>query len=208
MSVTTDTEADATAQAAAVTAPPADVRVPYDDLATGERIRNRDPLYWDIVEWLDDEATVLDDQRTMDWAGSYLAQDLEYRMPVRQNRLRDDPKSQFSGGMFHYDEDYSTLFLKVMRLATTASPWAENPLSRTRRFVSNVKVYRTPKEDEFGVVSSLLITRTRYTEETQLFLSMERRDLLRRDGDSFKVARRHILLDQTTVGWPNLAIFF
>jgi 3-phenylpropionate/cinnamic acid dioxygenase small subunit len=110
--------------------------------------------------------------------------------------------------MYHYDENFTTLFMKVMRLATTASPWAENPMSRTRRFISNVKVHRTPAEDEFSVSSSLLISRTRYTEDKHLILTAERRDLLRRDGETFKLVRRHILADYTTMGWPNLAVFF
>jgi 3-phenylpropionate/cinnamic acid dioxygenase small subunit len=172
----------------------------------GARVRVGQPLHSAILEWYDDEATLLDAGHTMDWV-KLMAEDLLYRVPVRQNRLRDDPKSQFSDGMFQYDENFTTLAMKVMRLATTASPWAENPVSRTRRFVSNVKVYETPVADEYRVISSYLLTRSRYSEPVPLVLSGERRDLLRRDGDSFKVAERYVLLDQTTLGFPNLAVF-
>ncbi|MCW2694019.1 MAG: 3-phenylpropionate/cinnamic acid dioxygenase subunit beta, partial [Mycobacterium sp.] len=127
-----------TAQAA-----PAAPSEPLLHPATGPRVRVGDPLYHQIVEWYDDESTMLDAACTMDWVRDLMAPDLLYRMPVRQNRLRDDPLSQFSDGAFHYDENLTTLTMKVMRLATTASPWAENPVSRTRRFVSNVRVHRT-----------------------------------------------------------------
>jgi len=175
-------------------------------VAAAPRIRSSDPLYGEIVEWYDDEATLLDDHLTLEWV-KLMAPDPLYRLPVRQNRLRDDQTSQFSSGMFHYDENLTTLAMKVMRLATTASPWAENPVSRTRRFVTNVKVYETPVTDEYRVISSYLITRSRYSEPVPLVLSGERRDLLRRDGDGFKVAERYVLLDQTTLGFPNLAVF-
>jgi 3-phenylpropionate/cinnamic acid dioxygenase small subunit len=144
----------------------------------------------------------------MEWVQNRVAQDVLYRLPVRQNRLRDDANSQFSEGMFHYDENYTTLFMKVMRLATTASPWAENPVSRTRRFVTNIKVYKTESPDELAVMSSLLITRSRYTEPTPLVLTAERRDVLRRSDEGFKLSKRTILVDQATLGYPNLAVFF
>lgn len=175
--------------------------------ATGTRVRATDPLYWEVSEWLDDESSLLDAARTMEWT-RLLAKDLVYRLPVRQNRLRDDPEPQFAPGMFHYDENHTTLVMKVMRLATTASPWAENPMSRTRRFVTNVRVHRTAVDDEVEVTSSLLMARSRYTEPHPLVITAERQDLLRREGEGFLLARRTILVDQATLGYPNLAVFF
>ncbi|MCU1691516.1 MAG: 3-phenylpropionate/cinnamic acid dioxygenase subunit beta [Frankiales bacterium] len=172
------------------------------------RVRSSDPLYWEVREWLDDESAMLDAGHTMEWT-QLLAKDLLYRLPVRQNRLRDDPESQFASGMFHYDENHTTLVMKVMRLATTASPWAENPMSRTRRFVTNVRVHRTAVDDELEISSSLLVSRSRYTEPHPLILTAERQDLLRRTGEgTFLLVRRTILVDQATLGYPNLAVFF
>lgn len=175
---------------------------------TGERVRRADPLYHEIAEWLDDEATMMDSGKTMEWVTTRVAEDVLYRLPVRQNRLRDDPISQFSEGMFHYDENYTTLMMKVMRLATTASPWAENPLSRTRRFIANVDVHRTANDAELEVSCSLLVTRSRYTEEVPQILSGQRKDLLRRTEGGWQLARRYFYVDQATLGYSNLAIFF
>lgn len=181
--------------------------VPAPAVSQGERVRAGDPLHFEIVEWYDDEATELDSGHTMQWVQGRIAQDVLYRLPVRQNRLRDDALDQFSDGMFHYDENYTTLFMKVMRLSTTASPWAENPVSRTRRFVTNLKVHRTDVADEVSATSSLLVTRSRYTEPVPLILSGERRDVLRRTDEGWKLVQRYILVDQSTLGYPNLAIF-
>lgn len=177
-------------------------------VAPGERVRAGDPLYHRVVEWYDDEATMLDEGHTLEWVKTLMAEDLLYRFPVRQNRLRDDEVSQFSTGMFHYDENLTTLAMKVMRLATTASPWAENPMSRTRRFVSNVKVHRTDVDGELRVASSLLMSRSRYTEPVPMILTAERRDVLRETDDGMKLVERYVLADQTTMGYPNLAVFF
>jgi 3-phenylpropionate/cinnamic acid dioxygenase small subunit len=179
-----------------------DVRTP-----TAPRVPVGDPLHWELVEFLEDEATLLDHSRLLDWL-QLLAPDLLYRMPVRVTRMRDDRSGEeFSSGMFHFDENATTMFVKVTRMATTPSPWAENPVSRTRRFITNVKVHRTDNADEFAVTSSILLVRSRYDEETLGLLSAERNDLIRRTDEGFRVARRMILADQATLGLANLAVF-
>jgi 3-phenylpropionate/cinnamic acid dioxygenase small subunit len=174
--------------------------------ATGERVRAGESLHHEIVEFLEDEASLLDNSRLLDWL-QLLAPDLVYRMPVRVTRMRDDVDSEFSDGMFHFDENATTMFVKVTRMATTASPWAENPVSRTRRFITNVRVHRTDKDDEFAVTSSILLVRSRYDEEKLGLLTAERRDLIRRTDEGFRVARRDIYADQATLGLANLAVF-
>ena len=57
------------------------------------------------------------------------------------------------------------------------------------------------------MTSYLLITRSRFNFSEYDLISAERRDVLRQDGASFKLARREIILDQAVLGTPNLAIF-
>ena len=57
------------------------------------------------------------------------------------------------------------------------------------------------------MTSYLLCSRSRFDETNLMFLSCVRHDLLRRYGDDFKLARREIIVDQTVLGFPNLAIF-
>jgi 3-phenylpropionate/cinnamic acid dioxygenase small subunit len=85
----------------------------------------------------------------------------------------------------------------------TKSAWAEDPPSRTRRFITNVLVWKTDKADELEATSYLLLARSRYEYDQYQFLSAERNDRLRRvEGGGFKLARREIVVDQ----W-NLAVF-
>jgi 3-phenylpropionate/cinnamic acid dioxygenase small subunit len=130
-----------------------------------QRVHVGEPLYFEIVEWIEDEASRLDDNQLMEWFG-LMTMDLSYRMPVRLTKERADG-SEFSDTMFHFDEDIMSLGTKVTRLAKTQTAWAEKPPSRTRRFVTNIKVFRLPSggdEEEYEVRSSLLLIRNRYQE--------------------------------------------
>ena len=51
------------------------------------------------------------------------------------------------------------------------------------------------------------MTRSRFNFDEYDLISAERRDILRADGEGFKLAKREILLDQAVLGTPNLAIF-
>ncbi len=73
--------------------------------------------------------------------------------------------------------------------------------------VSNVQVFATDRPDEFAVVSYLLLTRSRFDFPDMDVISGERNDLLRVDGEGFKLVRREVILDQAVLGTPNLAIF-
>ena len=107
----------------------------------------------------------------------------------------------------HYDEDYASIKGRVERL-DTKSAWAEDPPSRTRRFVTNVRAWEAAQAHEFEVESYLLLTRSRYEHARLSELSCLRRDLLRADASSgFKLVRREIILDQSVVGMPNIALF-
>ena len=107
----------------------------------------------------------------------------------------------------HYHDDWRSIMTRIARLTATKSAWAEDPPSRTRRMVTNVLVSKADKAGEYWVNSYLLVTRSRFNFHEYDLISAERRDLLRQDGDSFKLARREILVDQAVLGTPNLAIF-
>jgi 3-phenylpropionate/cinnamic acid dioxygenase small subunit len=164
------------------------------------------PDYNQIAEFLYEEAWLLDEIRLADWVAR-LDSDLRYTCPVRQTRpLRDNAKSIVRTVM-HFDETYASIRGRVGRITDTQSAWAEDPPSRTRRLVTNILVEATEDPDEFEVTSYLLCSRSRFEETTLLMLSCVRHDLLRRYDDSFKLARREIIIDQTVLGFPNLAIF-
>lgn len=157
--------------------------------------------------FLFEEAERLDSRRFEDWL-DLLADDLVYRVPVRVTRERG-PLPEVSDDMFHMDETLTTMRWRVQRLATDFA-WAEDPPSRTRHCVSNIRVRRATST-EMQVSSYLLVYRNRGSDPGHDLLSGERHDLLRRTEsggvDGWRLARRQVVLDQATLGTKNLAIF-
>jgi 3-phenylpropionate/cinnamic acid dioxygenase small subunit len=163
-------------------------------------------LHSRIVEFLYEEARLLDQLRLQEWAAR-LAQDLIYSAPMRETRPMDQQSASLVRTVQHFHDDWRSVMGRIARLTGTRSAWAEDPPSRTRRLVTNVLVEKTEKPDEFSVTSYLLVTRSRFNSPEYDLISAERRDVLRQDGDSFKLARREIIVDQAVLGTPNLAIF-
>ena len=136
--------------------------------------------------------SLLDQLRLKEWAAR-LATDLVYAAPLRHTRslehkaatlVRSDAALSMTTGVRSWD---------ALPSDGHKSAWAEDPPSRTRRLVTNVLVATTAKPDEYEVTSYLLITRSRFNSPEFDLISAERRDVLRMDGDSFKLARREII---------------
>ncbi len=169
------------------------VRVPL-----GSEIYNR------ILETLYDEAAALDERRFDDWV-AMLAEDLVYTAPIRLTRNGVNKDRDVMRTMMHFDDTYESLLLRTGRL--TKSAWAEDPPSRTRRFVTNVRVGELDAPEEYEVISYLYVERSRLSVPENEQTSGERRDVWRNVGGVYKLARREIILDQSTLSMANLAIF-
>ena len=171
-----------------------------------ERVHVGEPVHWEIMEFLEEESARLDDNALLEWL-SFLTPDIRYRMPVRTTRERIDG-SEFGGGMSFFDEDFPNLQMKVQRLAATQTAWAEKPPSRTRRFVTNIRVYALPDNaEEYEVRSNVLVVRNRYDKPNLELISGRRTDRVRRTDEGWRLAERAIFVDQATLGTQNLAIF-
>lgn len=157
----------------------------------------------EIREWLFLEAELLDAGRYRQWL-DLMAEDLSYTVPIRVTRERM-AESDVIDGMTHMDDDADSMEMRVLRLETEYA-WAEDPPSRSRHFITNVRVAPADSDDEFCVASNLLLYRTRSDIPTFDLLSGERRDVLRRVGASFELVKRIVTLDQTTVMTHNLAL--
>ncbi|AZS19303.1 MULTISPECIES: 3-phenylpropionate/cinnamic acid dioxygenase subunit beta [unclassified Caulobacter] len=176
------------------------------DAFRANRVPVGSPAYNQIAEFLYEEAWLLDEIRLAEWV-ERLDTDLRYTCPVRQTRPLSQNAASIVRTVMHFDETYASIRGRVGRITDTRSAWAEDPPSRTRRLITNILVESTDNPDEFEVRSYLLCSRSRFEETNLLFLSCVRHDLLRRHGASFKLARREIIVDQTVLGFPNLAIF-
>jgi 3-phenylpropionate/cinnamic acid dioxygenase small subunit len=176
------------------------------ETATGRRIATGSALYNQIVEFLYDEAAILDQRLFGEWI-KLLAQDISYTAPLRITRQGAKRGQTVIRTTQHYDDDYTSIKGRLERL-DTKSAWAEDPPSRTRRFVTNVRAWETARQAELEVESYLLLTRSRYEQSELLHLSCVRHDLLRTaDSGGFQIARREIIIDQSVVGMPNIALF-
>ena len=169
-----------------------------------KRVPGRDPLFLDIQDFLTDEAELLNAGQLQDWL-ALLAPDIDYFMPVRVTKMNGSDDG-FSNEHGHFEEDYTSLVFRVGKLATPSS-WGENPASRTRRLISNLRVFTTPVANEYQAITSFVVVRSRLSSPHVDLLSGLRRDVIRKTEDGFLLVARRILADETTIGMPNLAIF-
>jgi 3-phenylpropionate/cinnamic acid dioxygenase small subunit len=161
-------------------------------------------IYNDVVEFLYPEAELLDDRRHEEWL-DLLAEDVRYVVPVRVTTAHS-LETSMSKDMCHFDEDLYSLSKRVERFKTEHA-WAEDPPSRTRRFITNIRAWEGASPDELIAGSSLLLFRSRGDIHDHDLLSASRTDVLRRDVDALKLVRREVLLDESVLRTQNLAIF-
>lgn len=168
-------------------------------------------LQHEIEQFLYFEAQLLDDWRYRDWF-NLMADDIHYRAPLRKNRLRrqriEDEVAPRGTEMALFDDDKSSLDVRV-RQRETGSFWAEDPPSRTRHLISNVRAAVVPSKDieEYDVRSNFIVYRNRLEAEVDIWAG-ERFDVIRREASGLRIARRTVLLDQNVILSKNLSVFF
>ena len=163
-----------------------------------------DSSYKDCLSFLNHEAELLDDWKLSDWM-DLLTEDIDYRVPVRVTRERSGG-SGFSESSFFMKEDWGSLKARISRLDSEYS-WSEDPPTRTRHFVSNVRIKEGDKKDELNVKTNIMLFRSFGDSTSYDLLSGERHDTLRRAGLSMKLSSRLVLLDHTTLPTRYLSIF-
>jgi len=162
------------------------------------------PVYNRILETLYDEAAMLDERRFDDW-GAMLSPDLIYQAPIRLTRTGPNRDRDVVRTMFHFDEDYASILQRTGRLQKSA--WAEDPPSRCRRFITNVRVGQCERAGDYDVVSYLYLERSRGDNPENEQLTAERRDVWRDVAGDYKLVQREIIIDQSVLAMSNLAIF-
>ena len=169
------------------------------------RLSRLDPLHCEVHDWLDEEAELLERRDLLQWL-PMLHPEIHYEIPVRQTMLNEDGDG-LSPRHSHMRENYESLAFRVERFQHPGA-WSENPASRTRRLVSNVKVFEPRSVNEVEAHSSLLLLRSRNDDPDYEILSGRRRDVFRRDdGGPLRLVNRVVALDQTLLNIVNMAIF-
>jgi biphenyl 2,3-dioxygenase beta subunit len=174
----------------------------YEDLSLQERML----LKFEVEEFLYREASLLDERRLDEWL-ALCTDDIHYWMPIRRTTTAKEIDNEFTkpGGMAFFDDDKRTLGLRIQRLAVGRA-WAEDPPSRTRHTVTNVRIL-SADANEILVALNFHLYRTRLDSEEDSWIG-RREDLLRRESGALKLARRYIYLDQTVILSQNMSNLF
>jgi 3-phenylpropionate/cinnamic acid dioxygenase small subunit len=161
---------------------------------------------YQVEKFYNDEAALLDTHDLEHWVQLF-SDDTHYFMPIRRTRLRRELDKEFTkpGEMAYFDDDKIGLTLRWQKFATGAA-WAEDPPSRTRHLITNVRI-TDDRGDELDVESYFHVYRTRLKSEVDTWVG-SRKDVLRRHEGSFLIANRLVLLDQTVLLSRNLSTMF
>ena len=163
-------------------------------------------LQYEVEQFYYAEAALLDERKFHDWL-ALLTSDIHYWMPIRRTVMLADIDQEFTkpGGMAFFDDDKAMLEARVKKLDTGYS-WSEDPPSRTRHMVFNVRILSVEGQ-ELEVEANFHLYRTRLDSEEDSWFG-RRLDRLRRVDSNLQLARRHVFLEQTVILSRNLSNFF
>lgn len=163
-----------------------------------------DVRHLEAHQFLVDEAYLLDAQDYEAWLDT-LTEDIRYLMPVRVTTALG-AGFDTSPGMAHFDENFYALQRRVARFRTEHA-WTEDPPSRLRHFITNVRTFAVDDPDELHVQSAELLFRSRGDVNEAALVSCGRDDVLRRRDGRWRLAGRTITVDESVLRMQNLAVF-
>jgi len=163
-------------------------------------------LHHEVERFYYDEAAMLDAHRYEEWLALF-ADDAHYFMPIRRTRMHRELDQEFTkpGEMAFFDDTKTLLAGRITKLASGRS-WAEDPPSRTRHLITNIRILKDDGRT-LEVESNFHLYRTRLNSEESSWIG-SRRDMLRRVEGSFRIVDRKIFLEQTVLLSRNLSNFF
>jgi biphenyl 2,3-dioxygenase beta subunit len=162
---------------------------------------------FEVQRFLFDEAALLDTRQFDKWLELF-TDDVHYFMPLRRTRSARELDQEFTkpGEMAWFDDNKMVLAGRVAKLAT-GTAWSEDPPSRTRRLITNVRVVED-LVSELRVESNFVLYRTRLKSEENTWIGSRQDTLRRTDDGGLQIAKRTILLEQTVLLTANLSNFF
>lgn len=149
-----------------------------------------------------DEYWLLDNDQLEDWL-ALMDTDIRYWAPVRRDLDRGREDFSQPHLLTHFDEDRTTMCLRVARLRT-GSAHAEEPPSRVRHFVSNVRILEADGDARVRVTSNFMVFRSRSGREETLFVGA-RHDWWRRTDAGWRLHERMIVFDHDLI--DNITVF-
>jgi 3-phenylpropionate/cinnamic acid dioxygenase small subunit len=163
-------------------------------------------VQYEVEQFLYAEAALLDARAWRAWLG-LVTDDIHYWMPIRRTVTTADLDLEFTkpGEMAYFDDDRAMLEMRVKKLEA-GSAWSEDPPSRSRHLVSNVRILGL-QDSEITLEAAFHLYRSRLNSEEDSWFG-RRVDVLRRAGTSFQLAQRHLFLDQTVILAANMSTIF
>jgi p-cumate 2,3-dioxygenase subunit beta len=131
------------------------------------------------------EAALLDEWRLEEWQG-LLTEDATYEIPPT-----DVPEGDSRNTLFIIADDAVRIRSRVKQLLGKAA-WSENPRSRTRRMIANVRVIGSDG-DSILVTANFAVHRMRY-ESVDTYIGHYDYKLVRK-GNDLKIRERRAILD-------------
>ena len=138
-----------------------------------------------IEDFLYEEAALLDEWRLNEWL-ELLTEDATYEVPAT-----DAPDGNPLSTLFLVADDKVRIRSRVGQLLGK-SAWAENPPSRTRRMISNVRI-RGMDAENISVTANFVIYRMRF-EQMDTYVGRYEHTLVPRQG-GLKIRARKAILD-------------
>jgi p-cumate 2,3-dioxygenase subunit beta len=138
-----------------------------------------------IEDFLYEEAALLDEWRLDEWL-TLLTEDATYEVPST-----DTPDGDQRTTLSLIADDKTRIRSRVAQLLGK-SAWAENPPSRTRRMIGNVRVLQADGE-VIHVTANFVVYRLRF-EQMDTYVGRYEYTLLQRDG-RLKIRARKAILD-------------
>ncbi|MBO0874142.1 MAG: aromatic-ring-hydroxylating dioxygenase subunit beta [Pseudonocardia sp.] len=158
---------------------------------------------WPAVEHLyRQEVRLLQQARYPEWL-TLFAPEFRYRIPVVTNTDARADMVAHPGELGYYDEDRTTMELRVKKLAS-AMAWTEIPPSRLRYFVQLLDLDVTGHE--VVAISNVLVFRTRHESQENVFYGERTDRLVGLDGE-LKIVERTVVLDRGRLAAENLSVF-
>jgi p-cumate 2,3-dioxygenase subunit beta len=152
----------------------------------------------DVEDFLYYEAELLDSWQLDAWLG-LLTEDACYYVPPN-----DRPDADHRDTLFLVADNIARLRERVKRIKDP-NCHAEQPRSRTRRMISNVRITSTDGET-IGVVANFVVYRFRRGEAARDYVGSYRYTL-KRQGDALKIAERRVFLAAEELGALGLISF-
>ena len=138
-----------------------------------------------IEDFLYAEAALLDEWRLDEWL-ELLTEDATYEVPST-----DTPDGDPQTTLSIIADDITRIRSRVKQLLGK-SAWAENPPSRTRRMISNVRI-RNAEGESISVTANFVVYRMRF-EQMDTYVGRYEYTLVQREG-GLKIRARKAILD-------------